>query len=231
MSFQMAKLRRMAVYRDKSETTGLVMSALCVAQSQFLPIERETEADWGMFASLNSMIRATKKALTDNGLAIHNEYQSVDGQLYLITVLTHGESDEWVSSMLPIKMVEDTQDTVAYMTTMRRVNYAAVLCLAPEDEKKAEQKIAGADAQAAAKAWVEQKALASNAIAAAATAARLDQIVATVKDKIAKHEMDPHDLAAIEESANRRRADLQKAASAAPQVASVKRATTKGVPA
>lgn len=200
--------RRMSVYRDKSDSTGKLMAALAKAQSQFLPIERETEADWGMFASLNSMIRSTKKALTDNGLAIHNEYQCIDGQLFLVTVLTHGESDEWVSSLLPIKTLDDTQDTVAYMTTMRRVNYAAILCLAPEDEKKAEQAIANADAKAVSEDWEEQYRLAKDAIAVAMNAERLASILAKAEQRASAGKMDPAHLPELLKATQKRERDL-----------------------
>jgi hypothetical protein len=209
MQVQMASLRRrMSVYRDKSDGTGKLMSALAAAQAKFAPIERETEADWGMFASLNSMIRATKPALTDHGLAVHNEYQCIDGQLYLVTVLTHGESDEWVSSLLPIKTMDDTQDTVAYMTTMRRVNYAAILCLAPEDEKRAEQAIANADAKAASEDKDEQYRLAKDAIAAAMNAERLASILAKAESRAAAGKMDPAHIPELLKSAQKREKEL-----------------------
>lgn len=223
----MARLRHMAVYRDKSETTGLLKSALCKAQAKFSEVRRDTEAEWGEFASLDSMIRATRPALTAEGLAVNGEFQTVDGQLYLVTVLEHGESGEWVSSLLPITMSDDPDTTVAYMTRMRRVNYATILNLAPEGEKKSEQLLSGAAAQAAAKSWQEQRSLAANAIAAAASIDRVNEIVTAVKAKIAKQQMDPHDLAALEEAAGRRMAALAKPSPAPRQAPPAKRPTTK----
>lgn len=223
----MARLRHMAVYRDKSETTGLLKTALGKAQAAFTEVKRDTEAEWGEFASLHSMIQATRPALTANGLACNGEYQTIDGQLYLVTVLEHGESGEWVSSVLPIKVSDDTDLTVAYMTRMRRVNYATILELAPENEKKSEQLLSAASAQAAAHNWKEQRALAANAIAAAATVDRVNSIVSTVKDKIAKQQMDPHDLASLEEAAARRINAIAKAIAEPRQAPPARRPSTK----
>ncbi len=200
-----ARPRRVFVYRECSERQGQLMGAFAKASGEFLPVERDTKAEWGWFASLKSMKRSTTAALAKHELAVWHEEAEIDGKPYLVCIMGHS-SGEWTSYVKALKVTGDTDADLAYLTKMRRVTYAAILCLAPEDEPEATETSESKDdenAKARAAAWAEQQRLAKDAIAAATTTKRLDEIVAKVKAKADAGEMDPQhmdDLAAMVES-------------------------------
>lgn len=202
--------RRTLAYREKSQLTGDLAKALAMAQGQFLPVEKDSVGEFGKFASLAALRKATAQALADNGLSISQEYTPTDTGMLLVTVLSH-ESDQWISSVMPIKVAQHPQQTVAYCTYMRRAAYAAILCLAAEaDDDGAGATVASISAES--QAWAEQKQLASDAIAAAANATRVEAVLAKVKTKIGSGEMNPEHLKDLEAAAERRIKAIEEAA-------------------
>ena len=206
--YQFARPRRAFVYREKSDRTGNLMEAFAKASSEFLPVERDTKAEWGWFASLRSMKRATSAALGDHQIAVWHEVSEIEGRLYLIAVMGHGPSDEWVSSVFPLRQTGDTDQDLAYLTKMRRVSYATLLCLAQEDEPEVNE-IPGAtrdaDYMVKALAWAEQHRLAGDAIAVATSVRRLDEIIARIHAKASAGEMDPAIVSDLTTAAERRK--------------------------
>lgn len=198
-SASFARPRRTYVYREKSPATGELYAALAKATAEYLPVERDTEADWGWFASLNSMLRATRPALSKQMIGVTQEYALIDAQLCVVTVVSHGPSDQWVSSVLPVRQTGDVHDDAAYMTTMRRLAYAALLCLAPEDERGVEARVENADAKAKSESWEEQKRLARDALTGAPNADAVAKVMARVRQKIDAGDMNPDHFAALEQ--------------------------------
>lgn len=221
--FRVARPRRTFVYRERSERTGDLYKALAAATAKFLPVERDTQADWGWFASLKSMVKSTKPALSENDLAVTTEYAVIDGQVYSVMVLGHGPSDQWISSVLPVQQTGDIHEDAAYMTKVRRMTYAALLCLAPEDEKEVEKAVENADAKAAAQDWDEQFRLAKDAIAAAMNAERLASILAKAEQRANAKQMNPDHLPELLQLVGKREKEL----AAMVAKASAPRAPTK----
>lgn len=192
----MSRPRKTLVYREKSDRTGDLAKALAKAQGEFGPVEKDSEAQYGRFASLKSMRKATAAALAANNLSISQEYSVIEDKLYLVTVLSH-MTDQWTSSVVPIKEAPNPQQTTAYMTYMKRAAYSAMLCLAAEDDDDGEGANAAA-AHHAASIWKEQHRLAKDAINAATSQAKVDSILAKVRQKIANDEMNPDALGNLE---------------------------------
>ena len=168
--------RRTYVYREKSDNTKNLDHAFAKAQGKFLVPKKNRTAQYGNYADLLALLQATTEALTSNGLSIRQEYHSLEGELYLVTVLSH-ESGEWVTSTLPIKQAALPQHTTAYMTYMRRAAYSAICCLSADDEDDGES----ANVAATASAGESSKALERRAAAAITTAANKDAMELLLK--------------------------------------------------
>lgn len=120
-------------------------SALAKAQGKFGPIEKNRSvvirSDKGAYsfeyADLEEMIAKTRPALSENGLAV---VQSVgcdpSGAMYLDTVLLHADGGSLHSRvpMVGIKELGDPKKLGALITYLRRYQYAAMLCIAADDD-------------------------------------------------------------------------------------------------
>ncbi len=88
------------------------------------------------YAGLPEVIDASRKLLTDNGLAISQstDYETVDLRPVLITQLTHS-SGQWIRGYYPIIYTkQDPQALGSALTYARRYAYMAIIGLAAEDE-------------------------------------------------------------------------------------------------
>ena len=88
------------------------------------------------YAGLPDVIDASRKLLTDNGLAVTQvtNYDFVDMRPVLITQLTHS-SGQWIRGYYPIVSVkQDPQSLGSAMTYARRYTYMAIIGLAAEDD-------------------------------------------------------------------------------------------------
>lgn len=216
--------RPLTVYREKSSSVKTLMENLAKAMSEFTPIVKDmtgvvfrkdamgrSKESKYRYASLESLHRATKPALLKHGVVPSQEYCVSDEGVTLVTTLSYG--DEFISSTLPIRSFEDQQRLKAHMSYMRRTAYEGILCLSAEDDSD------GADEQlpeghaaaepsvngvAASQLWKQQEDRAVKAIRDAATPAALDDILATVRKKIASSDMDPHCLGRLDEAAKQR---------------------------
>lgn len=204
-----AKPRRVCLYREKSDQTGALIKALAAAQGEFAPVVKDAKAQYGWFASLTSMRKATTPALAKHGLAVTFEYADQEDTPYLVCVLSH-ESDQFISSVIRLERIADPQKKSAYMTYMKRAAYSAILCLAAEDDDDGDT-AAAAVTEAAAAAWKEQWRLAQDAMKAAGTISRVDQILSKGLSKIDQGEMDPGVKSQLEALARARRDALAQA--------------------
>lgn len=88
------------------------------------------------YAGLTEVIDASRKLLTDNGLAITQfiDYETVDLRPILITQLNH-VSGQWIRGYCPI--IYNKQDPQVFgsgLSYSRRYNYMAIIGQAAEDE-------------------------------------------------------------------------------------------------
>ena len=92
---------------ETSQAIGLLTEALAKAQLAFLPIKKTERVDYQTaggrkkynYAPLAEVIEATKKGLSDNGLAIIQRTKIVDGNVILETILSHTSNERVVSEM------------------------------------------------------------------------------------------------------------------------------------
>lgn len=122
---------------DKSPTIGKLAEALSKAQLQYQPIYKNCTNPFfhNKYADLAAIIEATKKALSDNGLAITQTPELSDnGKLTVTTTLMH-ISGEWLSGCLAMKPIkEDPQAGGSCLSYLRRYSIQSILFVAAEEE-------------------------------------------------------------------------------------------------
>ncbi len=130
----------------KSESIKELSIALSKAQMGFKPIKRTVKVGYDTtkgrkqynYAPLNEIIDATKQALSDNGLAITQLPELVDGNTVLETLLSHS-SGEWISSKMYVgRQDQPPQIEGSALTYKRRYSISAILGVASEDDDDGE---------------------------------------------------------------------------------------------
>lgn len=125
----------------QSGTIGSLAAALAKAQSEFKPIERtrtvavKTQAG-GVYkfayAPLDTVLEATRAALTENDLCISSQIQRES----LRTVLMHS-SGEWVAAEVALPQFQKAQELGSFLTYARRYSITALLGVASEEDDDA----------------------------------------------------------------------------------------------
>lgn len=111
-------------------------SALAKAQAEIeIAGKKETNPFFkSKYADLAEIIRASRPALTKNGLAVMQQIVDEDGLTMLNTILTHS-SGQWIKSTLRILPTKsDIQSFGSCITYNRRYAYASLLAIAVSDE-------------------------------------------------------------------------------------------------
>lgn len=124
----------------QSQEINEIASALSKAQMEIKAPEKDKKANYGMYATLGSVITACKQALNKHGIAIIQPEIVMDGQLYVVTTLLHS-SGQWLRSYMPVPIAGDQgkgnplQQLGGKMTYIKRYSLSAMLAIdADEDD-------------------------------------------------------------------------------------------------
>lgn len=122
-----------------TETTGALAAALSKAQAVMRSAKfNKTNPHFkNRYADLASIIEATRKPLTDNGLSI-TQATEVNGHGFgLRTTLRHS-SGESVDSFYPLPASAKPQELGSALTYARRYSLSSIVCIAADDDDDAE---------------------------------------------------------------------------------------------
>ena len=125
-----------------SDSIAKLATALAAAEQEFGPIVKDTKNPYynSMYADLSTLIDATRKALSKNGLAIMQFPKLTDQTVTVTTMLTH-TSGEWIKDELSLpatglgkdgRVKFDAQSVGSAITYARRYAYQALLNIAAE---------------------------------------------------------------------------------------------------
>lgn len=117
-------------------TENPLYGALAKAQAEFGPIEKDRINPHfkNHYATMASLISATRPALAKHGLAVVQTFGQVDGGLVLTTVLMH-ESGVNIASVVPLLALnKGPQPFGSEVTYMRRYSYAALLNIVADED-------------------------------------------------------------------------------------------------
>lgn len=195
------------VYREKSATTGNLVEAMCKATAEFQPLSFDQEGidedgNTYRYASLTAINKATKKALSNNGLWLHTDYGFDETGIYAVCVLEH-KTGEFVSSTLPIPNFASIHRRKAAQTQVRRALIEGILDLSAEQDTDA-QCCQGVHAEEENPKWAANLQMACAALAEAKNTARVEEIMAVVEEKIERGFMNPTSLEAMRKAADSR---------------------------
>lgn len=205
------------VYVERSKEIAKLFSALVTAMGQMEEPKKNRKGQYGEYADLSALRRATRGPLSQNGLAVIQTFHMGETDMVLNTTLAHA-SGEYLSSQTPIKTSQNPQQTMAYATYMRRMAYSAILSLSSEDDDDGEG-AADAAASAASEGREALYARADKSIKTAATEAAVDDILRRVEAKVAAGEMDRSALADLRKVADARKGILARSTRPNPQEA------------
>jgi hypothetical protein len=196
------------LYVERSKDTGKLFSALAIASGQFEEPKKSRRGQYGNYADLASLRRATKTALAANNLALIQTYHLQGDEMVLNTTLCHA-SGEYISSQIPIKQSTNPQQTTSYATYMRRMAYASILSVAAEDEDDGEG-ASDAATSAEVEGWESLYRRALKSIQTAQTVAEIDAVMAKVTAMAADRRMQPDSPVRMQSAANQRKVELRK---------------------
>lgn len=133
MNEELAAAPRETLY--ESEELDKLYMALSKAQGEMGVAKNESKNPFhkSTYANLQSVIKASRPALTKNGLAVIQRPTVKAGESYLLTRLVHS-SGQWIESIIPIKPIKsDIQSFGSYLTYLKRYSYSALVGVISED--------------------------------------------------------------------------------------------------
>jgi hypothetical protein len=107
-----------------------LFAALSQAQAKFKEAELDEQANYGPYASFESLSKATKEALAEFGLSIKQDPGYAGDANALFTTLAHKSGQYSISCMILRTAGPDMQKLGAALTYGRRYAYAAILGIA-----------------------------------------------------------------------------------------------------
>ena len=131
-------------WETMSEEVGEIAAALAVAQSQIDPAIKGSENPFlkNKFADLNSVIDVVRPALSNAGIAFPQIIDRIDGIEYVVTMLIHTGSGQWIRSRIPLTCEESkgtnrNQAMGIAITYARRYALTAICGVTQEDNDAA----------------------------------------------------------------------------------------------
>lgn len=109
--------------------------ALVAAQADMVPVEKTAQANYGKYATLDSLISKTRPILNAHGLAIV-QFPAVSelGQPVLRTILSH-QSGEQMSADMPLFLPsQNMQQLGSAITYAKRYAWSAALGIAADED-------------------------------------------------------------------------------------------------
>jgi len=132
--------RFLSYRREQSATLGQLFKAWALAKLEpdwHSEINKNATAQYGGFVNMAGLIGATEKALAKHHLVVNQTFlhEGEHSPLLMVTEIGHGESGEFIRSILPVPRGGKIQEQKSAITYMRRAGYEALLGLAPADSK------------------------------------------------------------------------------------------------
>ncbi len=126
-------LKKLSPYAEKSE----LFTALAKAQGQMRSARATKENRYfkALYEDLESVVEASRKPLSDNGLAvIHIPTVNDDGSASLKCILSHSSGQYIESNMRMLPVANDPQALGSCFTYLKRLSYAAITGVVAQQE-------------------------------------------------------------------------------------------------
>lgn len=133
------KVDKLPKYAPRSTECNELFAALAKAQSRMNIAGKDSANPFfkSKYADLTDLVKASRPALTENGLAIIQQILThEDGQSILYTILAHS-SGQYISTQMRITPPKnDIQAMGSYISYLRRYSYACIAGVVASDEKE-----------------------------------------------------------------------------------------------
>ena len=129
-------MEHVCMQTTESAELGELFGALAKAQAAMETAGKDSANPFfkSRYADLSSIVKASRKALTSNGLCVVQTVRQVDGSQYLVTRLGHS-SGQWMESRMEINPPKNDVQTIgSYITYLRRYAYASICGVVAADE-------------------------------------------------------------------------------------------------
>jgi hypothetical protein len=121
---------------DRSEQINELAAALAKAQEEMQTAGMNADNPFfkSKYADLAEIVRASRPALTKNGLSVVQRTLVVNDEKVLSTLLLHS-SGQWIEGIMPINPAKtDIQSLGSYISYLRRYTYAPMVGVVVVDE-------------------------------------------------------------------------------------------------
>jgi len=121
----------------QSNEIDKLTTAFVEARKAARPFREDSKANYGSYVSIDEIKSCTNQALLDNGLSLTQMRTFVDGQIFLVTKITH-ISGQWQAGHVPLIIPENPKNIdQAYgssMTYQRRYELYGLFAFKGEEE-------------------------------------------------------------------------------------------------
>jgi hypothetical protein len=119
-----------------SETKTTIYTALLQAQKDMKPVVKDGKANYGKYATLDSVIETISEVLHKNGLVFLQPLAVVEGEQYIRTMIIHAATGEQVDSFYKVvcKDPQNPQAVGGALTYGRRYSLVSMLGLDQDDD-------------------------------------------------------------------------------------------------
>jgi hypothetical protein len=93
----------------QSDQIDQLTAAFVEARKAAKPFSEDSKANYGSYVSIDEIKACTNKALLDNGLSLTQTRTMIEGQIALVTKLTH-ISGQWQASYVPLIITENPKN-------------------------------------------------------------------------------------------------------------------------
>ena len=123
---------------NRSEQINELLAALCKAQAEMRTAGKTSDNPFfkSKYADFNEIVKASRPALTNNGLSVMQIIRGTEDTQVMETVLGHSSGQYVVSEMKIAPLKTDVQSLGSYLTYLKRYSYAAIVgvCISDEDD-------------------------------------------------------------------------------------------------
>ena len=121
---------------NRSEQINELLSALAKAQAEMVPAGKNSDNPFfkSKYADFNEIVKASRPALTNNGLSVMQIIRDKGECQVMETVLGHSSGQFVVSEVKIAPAKSDVQSLGSYLTYLKRYSYAAIVGVVIGDE-------------------------------------------------------------------------------------------------
>ena len=123
------------VHTTHTEKIGKLATALCAVHSKIPVIPKNRDGYGYKYADINDLLGAVLPILHEAGLSLIQSMEVHNSQPYMMTMILHGESDQWIKGYTRMFMAKaDSQGVGSSITYAKRYGLSSMLAIASDED-------------------------------------------------------------------------------------------------